>query len=517
MLQELQIPHSKAYLKDLILSHPDNNSLLSIVDTFSTYGVTCMPVKIGKEKLDQVPLPTIVQTSIEGSTYFNIIEDVNEEHVILYTEKNKKKRYSREDFIRLWTGVTLLVEKTEDSTEPEIQKSKQKQNVKIALLALLGVSLLAWTFDGFSTILSTNEPPQVVASIGYFLLKVCGMAVASLLLWYEIESDNPTLKEFCSAGVRTDCGAVLGSKYSSILGGNISLSLLVFAYYSSGVLVLLGTTFSSVGMLSILSLMVLPIAAYSLYLQAFVIKNWCRLCILVQGILILEAAVVWFGNFYATPINPWEVAQYSFLFIGMVLGWMILKPRLLLEKSFYTDKRALAKFKGNPDVFGNLLMKSRKITHDTQGLGIQFKNEFAKYHVVKVCNPYCGPCSRAHPILERLYHEGSINLQILFSPDRNIEEPKTKTIGHILAIDNEGKPELTRQALDDWYGANTWDYEAFAKKYPLQDGIANQIGRIDAMRVWCERERITHTPTIFINGYELPKDYNFNDLTYILN
>jgi len=35
------------------------------------------------------------------------------------------------------------------------------------------------------------------------------------------------------------------------------------------------------------------------------------------------------------------------------------------------------------------------------------------------------------------------------------------------------------------------------------------------MKAWCEKEGITHTPTIFINGYKLPKEYRIEDLKEI--
>jgi hypothetical protein len=34
---------------------------------------------------------------------------------------------------------------------------------------------------------------------------------------------------------------------------------------------------------------------------------------------------------------------------------------------------------------------------------------------------------------------------------------------------------------------------------------------------WAEKKQITHTPTIFINGYELPSTYAVEDLKYVLS
>ncbi|MDO5968182.1 hypothetical protein Q4Q35_00025 [Flavivirga aquimarina] len=54
------------------------------------------------------------------------------------------------------------------------------------------------------------------------------------------------------------------------------------------------------------------------------------------------------------------------------------------------------------------------------------------------------------------------------------------------------------------------------KKYPMDGELEQQNDKIEAMHNWCVAEKITHTPTISINGYELPKEYNVDDLREIL-
>jgi len=87
---------------------------------------------------------------------------------------------------------------------------------------------------------------------------------------------------------------------------------------------------------------------------------------------------------------------------------------------------------------------------------------------------------------------------------------------HLMAIASNGQTEYTRQALDDWYIAEKKEYDAFAAKYPLNGELTKQGQHIKAMQVWAEEEKITHTPTIFINGFELPAAYEVEDLKYVL-
>jgi uncharacterized membrane protein len=61
----------------------------------------------------------------------------------------------------------------------------------------------------------------------FSLLTLSGCLVAILLLWYELDQHNPVLQQICSAGKKINCGAVLQSKASKILG--ISWSAIGFS------------------------------------------------------------------------------------------------------------------------------------------------------------------------------------------------------------------------------------------------------------------------------------------------
>lgn len=246
------------------------------------------------------------------------------------------------------------------------------------------------------------------------------------------------------------------------------------------------------------------------------LKKWCRFCLVIQGTLVFEVAMVFWGAFWTGGISMSGVSLFLFLFAGMILGGILIKPMLGQQEEIYEAKRNLAKLKSNKDLFEAALSRSRKIKNEPDGIGILMKGGKPKYKVIKVCNPYCSPCSRVHPVLESLFEKGNIDLQILFTPSRG-DEQKEKTIRHLLAIDGKGNTEFTRQALDDWYHAEKKDYVAFASKYPMNGELSQQKGKIEAMEDWCNEEAISYTPTLFIDGYELPGDYSVGDLKYLLD
>jgi len=210
-----------------------------------------------------------------------------------------------------------------------------------------------------------------------------------------------------------------------------------------------------------------------------------------------------------------EIMLFSVLFLSSVIGWMSLKPLIISRKDFQKEKSKRLKLISNREIFDVLLFGSRKLSSNPDGLGIFLKGENSKYHVLKVCNPFCGPCAKTHPILEELFESENIDLQIIFHPGGE-DAIKQKTISHLVAIAAAGSQEDTKAALDDWYQPEEKDYEAFAAKYPMSEEMKAQQTHIKAMLNWCEQENISYTPTIFINGYELPKAYVVEDLKYIL-
>ncbi|MCC6761091.1 MAG: hypothetical protein IT252_07725 [Chitinophagaceae bacterium] len=88
---------------------------------------------------------------------------------------------------------------------------------------------------------------------------------------------------------------------------------------------------------------------------------------------------------------------------------------------------------------------------------------------------------------------------------------------HLMAIAQTATEQAqVQQALDDWYLPPQKNYEAFATQYPLNGAVAAAAPAITAMEQWTKANDIRYTPTIFYNGYELPPEYDLEDLSYFL-
>ena len=76
--------------------------------------------------------------------------------------------------------------------------------------------------------------------------------------------------------------------------------------------------------------------------------------------------------------------------------------------------------------------------------------------------------------------------------------------------------QVIKHALDDWYLSDKKEYDVFAVKYAMNGELTKQGHKIEAMDNSCKAMNIHATPTIFINGYQLPDAYNIEDLQYFL-
>jgi protein-disulfide isomerase len=212
---------------------------------------------------------------------------------------------------------------------------------------------------------------------------------------------------------------------------------------------------------------------------------------------------------------PLFVVAFAALF--PIAGWYALKPFFLKAKDHNLYKNAYKRLQYNPEIFNSLLVQQARAADNWQQLGITIGNPQAPNTIIKVCNPYCGPCAKAHPKLEDVVeYNPNVNVRVIFTAQKSEHDPAAPIVKHLLAIAAQNDTARTQQALDDWYLLPQKDYELFAAKYPMNGELKEQDSKVEAMSTWCEEAEITATPTIFVNGYRLPENYDIEELRYIL-
>lgn len=508
-------------IKKDIEENPYYPSLLSLSDTFGRYNITNEAFKVSTKNFDQLAsdTPFVAFTKIPSiGTDFVLITEISEQAVSYFHKNKKVEIVPKDEFLEGYKEIIWKAQLNEQSGDTDYerkhQEDKKEQNKKIAWISTAIVGLLLIIGSNVSDV-------HPFALVSITLLKVVGVITSCLLLAYEVDKNNPFVKNICSIGGQSNCDAVLSSKAAKI--GGISWGEIGFFYFVATTLGLLMPNLSyevKATCLTIANIFAVPYIFFSIYYQWRVIKQWCPLCLTIQFVLASELIwsvfTVWqypFINILQAPV----LLTILFCMFIPVISWYTLKSIIIKAKDHDIYLSAYKRLQYNPDIFKSLLHQQAQVSDGWQDLGIDIGNPDAKNTIIKICNPYCGPCEKSHVELEHILKQNKdIKLKVIYTTRNNEFDKGRFVVKHLLAIAAEGNIKKTQLALDDWYLNVQKDYDLFATKYPMNGQLKEQEAKIDAMTQWCDSTYVTHTPTIFVNGFRLPENYKTEELKYIL-
>jgi len=516
-LINVAIPFKK--IRQELEQHPDYPSLLSINDILNEYDVETLPINIIPKDVAKLQAPVIAQIKVDYTTYFTVISRISNETVTFFHPvKESYTTISLNAFCNIFTNIVLIAENNSESNRPI--SSKDFQSGFIGAFRIGIIPFLVFFYCTFSII---AHGKTAIWPVCFTLVSFLGVLVGTLLLIYELDQYNPTLKQICSLGKKTNCGAVLNSKASKIFG--ISWSTIGFSYFVGNLIALLADNIDSLPILSILSwinLIALPYILFSVYYQANVAKQWCVLCLSIQIILFLQFVIALKGGFL-TQISmnsiPWS-SVLSVLFCFSVSFFIIyfLTSTLREAKDNKESKLQFQRLKHIPDVFNSLLVKQKKLLTQRENIGIVLGNPNSRNKLLKICNPYCGACSKSHKQIQKLLENNpDLQVQIIYLTSLETFDYTAQPIRHFLALYKHRNPAIVRQALDNWYNAEIKNYEHFASAFPVDEKVfSEQNEDILEMINWCRELEAGYTPMLFFNGYQLPPMFDVVDLKYHL-
>jgi len=517
-LKLLNVKVNNASVNETLQNHPDWPSLLCVSDSLNKWNIPNAAGRVEPSAIDGLPTPFMAHTN-DKEHPLSVVSVVTENTVQLYSKNyHQPVLKSKEDFFKTWGGVYVIAEPLVHSGEKDYKLNKSKAFVNAFVPTALLTLLAVLSFVGIYTIINSDPAITAIAIYLHYFILLAGVIVTSLLLWYEIDKNNPLLQKVCTGIIKGDCNAILTGKQSKVFSW-LSWSEVGFFYFTGGLLILLFTGNNAIFLLAWLNILALPYTLFSIYYQWRVAKQWCVLCLVVQALLLSGAANIFANNFLAAPLVPSIpfLIKTTFVCLLPVLLWYAIKPDILRLQEAKNTKREYLRIKFNTQIFETLLKKQKQITVAVNGMGIQLGNPAATNTLIKVCNPYCGPCAKAHAKIEELLEENkNLGAQIIFTTANKTDNPAYKPVNHLLAIAAGANGHEIKQALDDWYLADKKDYELFATKYPMNGELRKQGIKIEAMHKWCKAMDVSATPTIFLNGYQLPDAYNIEDLQYFL-
>ena len=518
--RQFQTKVTQHTLSRMLVTHPFFPSMLAVKDVLEELGFTTEAIRVTDVyQLCRLTCPIFVQVKSEnGQELFAVVRSMSEESLSWFNPSNHRwEETSYNDFEKLFTGYALIADADGDVGDKNYHAHRKDELLKQLGEAAL---LLALPFTTITvlTLRALLDNSGILYQAFYAILLLAGCFCGLLLFLYEAGKVTPALNHVCHFNKYTNCAAILHSSGSRFFG--IPWTVLGTGYFLGLLFCLLigGDNVHMLTSMAFLHFASLPYVAYSLYYQKFVVHQWCPLCLMVQVVIVLLFLCSLFFGYY-THLEHIALSSCVIILFCLLAGCAFLFFLWKLQNATIKGKfleRQLNHIKYQPEVFHALLQQSRKIEHPTDGIGIIVGNPNGSIHIIKVCNPYCGHCAEAQPILQKIAERNhDVKLQVIFTANPHEDYYKETPIDIFLTLYHQGANVET--VMLEWYTSEKKDIQAFREKYPFfsHDTEWNRKNA-EAMHQFCIDSKITGTPTIFINGHEIPYIYSVKDLLYLV-
>ncbi len=360
---------------------------------------------------------------------------------------------------------------------------------------------------------------DVISGSIFGLLSLAGLAISIAALGTELGYQNKLVKQVCGTVGNGGCEKVLGSKFAKGFAGITPADASVIYFAAQFILYLAGCFYHPIltGIITI-SFAGIAVAGWSIYTQAVKLKEWCALCLCIVAVLL--------GQIIIASIQLQNL-QYNILYIPFllfilttILLTIIYLPIKQLIKTNSKNKLELASFKKwktDASLFMAQWEKEPTCDNTIWENDLLIGNADAPIRITVACNPYCGPCAKAHKELDKLVEKNpdKVCVQVrMLCISENENENTTIALKAILKqANNINSTDELKNMLTDWF--DWMNYKQWNAKWNTKNeyDVTNIIKKHDN---WMNENNIKYTPTIFLNGRKIPSRYELKDIEKIV-
>lgn len=491
---------TQSSIKKSVSLHQDSTSLLCLSDMLSKLNIENTSLTIQPEQLALIEEPFIAHTFFDGGSFL-FISEITETHITYITSPGKSKQLPIELFKQYWSGIIMLFE-IENYIEEEDYTAKKREEFFIKTqpyLLLIALSLL------LAILIIRNFKDWLW--LLYLLLQLTGLITSTILVIRQYDKGSKWINNLCSLSGTNHCSSILDSKAAHI-NSWLSWSDVGFLYFLTSTLIALVGEYNIIKSLALINLIAVFYSIYSIYYQAVIAQQWCLLCCIVQATVVLSAFIPfhWINDLNFTYSTIALLLILSIVSISIMR--ILIKPLL---KNFYEHSRVLLayeKLKANSTVIKALFSEQKIIDSTLNVTSLDLGNSNATNEIIIVTNLFCEPCALLHEKVEKwlkTYKELSIKL-IFISYARN-DKKRIRVIQSLFALDQSTK----EMALSEWFKNGKHHPDKWLEKYGIKEITSYHSDIILQQQYWCQQMKIESTPTLFINGKQMPRMYTFDD------
>ncbi|WP_420460840.1 vitamin K epoxide reductase family protein [Neolewinella sp.] len=330
----------KFELIEKLLSDPSFPSLSAVTKTLRQFQIE---TSVGQcDHVESLPSTSNLFVQLIGSGLV-YIESISKTQVIYTNGNGNKVSTSIDDFDFEWTGVFILP-KINATNNLKIGRNFRYLREVILIMTYLFFSIYFYNLLAF--------PLLVFAGL-------VGIYYAFTALYATVDSAYLSLK--CGSDIISSCQDVLQSKYAIISEKhNLTMVDLGIIYFAS-ILCLCFVSPTLNGAWKPLALCSCAIIPYSLYIQKFIIKQWCTLCLKIIFAQILVVILAFGGSGFNLTIHENSLG----FFIPLVVLPLWLRHKSVVI-NYLKAKSEMPRFKRialKRTTFVGLLQDCRKVTN----------------------------------------------------------------------------------------------------------------------------------------------------------
>jgi uncharacterized membrane protein len=538
LLMALKIPATYNYVDKTLKEHPDYSSLLSLAETLSNWGVKTEGVKGKVSDLSDTDYPSIVHlsTTTKGQD-FALLENIENGQASILDSSFGRKRFKFDDFEKIWTGILLRAVPAEKAGEPDYEAHLKSQRLTGFRQFLIKIGLPILFLITFGRGLAQVGSMGTLIPLG--LAKAVGLILCSIMVAASLGKGD-MLRSLCPMGKVANCARVMRSPAGRLFG--VSMAEWGLLYFCGGLLTLLISFFlgqfdNDLLLLGLIGILTLPYTLFSVIYQAFIVRSWCWMCLVIMGIFWFEFYLLYDRIIPYLISGALNVSFPLSLILGfgtVTLIWISLKNVLKAARTADESERLVTRIRRQPEYIQFKLGKSDQCDMGNLPFEVEIGPSDARITITAVVNPLCGHCWKAFNQLDQLISiaKGNIKgaVRFLVTPNKEKETPTEieefldrEVSLRVLMMAQDRKHELVHQALTDWFAPSDSlskaKYNRWRQKYTLGDSEMKQKANkvLGLHRSWALDNKIIGTPTLFFNDRRLPVGFQLDDLkTFIM-
>lgn len=511
LLKLSSIKIDKKELEFQFQSHPSYPSLHALTGVLNHFKIPNMAIEVPRNAETLKELPHYFLAHINHNEERLVLVKFVNGSINLYYDKKQSETISIKQFLEIWSGVIVVVEKDDSINTLRSQKNMDLKFIFI-LLSILSIGFFFWNL------------PNLFQQL-HFSLSVLGFYISILLVQHDLGIRTKSLEKICSGkSEKVNCEDVLQSKEAMIFG-KVKWSDIGLTYFGgitlAWLLIKLKPPINDSSLL-LLTVCALPFTLYSIYLQLYKLKKWCPLCLSILAILWMQGASLFFLPSFelllSVQLKSLIITGYCLLFTYAL--WKFMKSKLEVNSNYKKLSVDYNRFKRNYKVFNALLHEKTSLNTSIDNcteIVLGNKDVNAPLKIIVVTNPLCGHCKNAHKAVIPLLASHTNQIQVTIRFNVNIKDEDsvdTRAALTMLAIYQNKNEHDVILALDELYSTDT--INTWLKKWERKNSL-QFFSDLRKQKDWCILNNIDFTPEILLNGISYPAEYERDELKYFID